>query len=71
MGADVGGVGLGVPFDDEFVPDAKFLYGDPIARIEVPSFDCVVVTTGDRVMLAATGDPVQLFAPPEAARIEE
>ncbi|PMB67938.1 hypothetical protein BM221_006113 [Beauveria bassiana] len=53
-GADVG-VGLGVPFDDEFVPDAKFLKGDPMARIDVPSFDCVVVTTGDNVMLTTDG----------------
>ncbi len=55
MGADVGGVGLGVPLDEEFVPDPKFLYGDPIARIDVPSFDCVVVTTGERVIVAASG----------------
>lgn len=43
-----------MPFDDEFVPDARFLYGDPMARIEVPSFDCVAVTTGDNTIMATT-----------------
>lgn len=43
-----------MPFDDEFVPDARFLYGEPMARIEVPSFDCVAVTTGDSTIVAAT-----------------